>query len=288
MQIESKGRLVWAPFIVFVLIGGLLLAVDEMGARIVGAVILLLFGGAGLAFFALTRPHRVLTDRQLRDRIEEGPVRGAAGVAKDPREPGVKLLASRAAFFPVVLGSVGFAVASLAMILRPILVGLGAAGIQFLIVGVTGFLFFGTTAVLAVRGLLRRSGLALLPQGLLSIQPTGRAFVPWDDLEAISEISQQGPGQVQHYLVLEFAEPGTDGAADTGSRVRITGLLAKLRRLQRALYGFDVSIGQRLPLSNREVVQLVGGLAQDPALRSRLRSRGASDLVMELAREPPT
>jgi hypothetical protein len=262
---------VWS-FVALTAASALILVVGGPEDRFIGWVGVAFFGGIGLVYLALTasddhgwrRARRLRRARagrrpapQLPPRITVGPVPGARrGPVHGDGVGTVLATTGPARFGAALVGCLLFVGLGALM-----LVGAwtGDAPAAFGLVGAVTVLVFGGFAVGAVVGAVRPGGLALLPEGLLSVQPAGSAFVPWEAVTGLAEVEIGG-----HPLL---AVAVADHPA-----VRFRGVLGPLRPLQRRLTGGDLVVASIGGLSVAELSQVVQGLLRHPGSRSQLAS----------------
>jgi hypothetical protein len=270
VRIEGQ-RGVLAIMAVFTVIGIAIMSTGEAEELIIGGLVVLFFGGGAIMVLVMSRPPPRHELDVVTDRMEVGTVTGSARLVPRGRRDGVLLLASRRSLLAPFAGAIVFVIVGGVFI--------WAAGGPFTPLGLLGtvtVVVFGTFGVANARGILGPSGLAFLPDGVLSIQPTGRAFVPWDALESFGIRRQLISGLTQEYLAITVI----NGAP----KVRMTGLLRLLRSVQRSSFGMDVSLGQRLPISMEETVALVAWFVEHPDERPVLgTARGGHVVAKRIA-----
>jgi hypothetical protein len=262
---------VWS-FVALTVGGVLLLVLGGPEDRFIAWVGVVSFGGLGLVYLAITgsdeqgwrRARRLRRARarrrpapQLPPGITVGPVPGARRVPVPGAGVGTVLAtAGQGRLGAALVGCLLFV--GIGML---VLVGAwtGNAPAAFVPVGAFAVLVFGGFAVGAVIGVVRPGGLALLPEGLLSVQALGSAFVPWEAVDGLQE------GEIEGHPHLAVA------AADHPA-VRFRGLLGPVRPLQRRLTGGDLVVNPAGGLSVSELARAVQGLLRNPGTRSLLAS----------------
>jgi hypothetical protein len=257
-------RLMTAVFAVFAAMGVVLLAVGSESQRIFGLVAIIMFGGAGAAWFV----GEYVSPRAPAPRI--GEVRGPDGT----RVRGLIIPVREGKLRAGLIAQACIALASLVLVIRPDALGPRYAGAQVLFVVIVVVLIISITG--GLRGWRDREALiAVTPVGIHSQSLGGRVLVPWSTIVRVVPVDLYG----QPFLGIDVADRGA---------IERRGGGAILGMLDRPLAGHDQTlslVGIRLP--PEEVLRLVAHYHEHPESRGELTSSAGWTPVVG-AGAPPT
>jgi hypothetical protein len=258
----KRGALI-ALFVLFTLLGVVLLLIGDAEQRVGGLVVVLFFGVTGVAWYVTTRPsRRPATGFQVASVAQAGGLQPAFVV----RQVTARMVAGGA-------GALGIGVSC----------GLIAAGAMGQQPVATAVLLGACAVFLCVLGVIillraRRGGgrLALTRAGVSWIGPIGSAELDWDSIADVGTVTVHET----EFLAVSASHP---------SRIEVGGPQRAIQDLERSMVGSDLNIPlPGIDIDQGELFAAFGRYRAEPEARGRIGTPSELASLKQLAAPPPS